>query len=191
MAAAVPLPFLIIDRPEDVQEEDMRDLPRPGQVYRHFKGNIYRVIALADHSETGETLVIYKRDDSNEKAYARPLDMFMSEVDRKKYPDVKDRYRFTLYSEDENGDITARKTEAVQFEEGAPDPLLEAFLDAETISEKVGKFYDMKGAVTDEILSFIASSLEIDVSGDTEEKYSEILRALKAKEKYESNRLRR
>ena len=191
MAAAVPLPFLIIDRPEDVQEEDMRDLPRPGQVYRHFKGNIYRVIALADHSETGETLVMYKRDDSNEKAYARPLDMFMSEVDRKKYPDVKDRYRFTLYSEDENGDITARKTEAVQFEEGAPDPLLEAFLDAETISEKVGKFYDMKGAVTDEILSFIASSLEIDVSGDTEEKYSEILRALKAKEKYESNRLRR
>lgn len=191
MAAAVPLPFLIIDRPEDVQEEDMRDLPRPGQVYRHFKGNIYRVIALADHSETGETLVIYKRDDSNEKAYARPLDMFMSEVDRKKYPDVKERYRFALYSEDENGDITARKTEAVQFEEGAPDPLLEAFLDAETISEKVGKFYDMKGAVTDEILGFIASSLELEVSGDTEEKYSEILRALKAKEKYESNRLRR
>ncbi|MBQ6575040.1 MAG: DUF1653 domain-containing protein, partial [Lachnospiraceae bacterium] len=58
----------------------MRELPRPGQVYRHFKGNIYRIITLADHSETGETLVIYKRDDDEQKAYARPLDMFMSAV---------------------------------------------------------------------------------------------------------------
>lgn len=169
----------------------MRDLPRPGQVYRHFKGNIYRIITLADHSETGETLVIYARDDSNERAYARPLDMFMSEVDRKKYPDVKERYRFTLYSEDEDGGMMAEETQNMLFEEGAPDPLLEAFLDAATISEKVEKFYDMKGAITDEILGFIASSLDLEISGDTEEKYSEILRALRAKEKYESNRLRR
>lgn len=166
----------------------MRDLPRPGQVYRHFKGNIYRIITLATHSETGETLVIYKRDDTEEKSYARPLDMFLSEVDHKKYPDVRDKYRFTLCSEDVLSDLG--------IEEGAGsgvsglDPLLEAFLDAPSISEKLDRFYDMRKSANDEMLKFVAASLDIEVSGDTQEKYDEILRALKAREKYESNRLR-
>ena len=81
----------------------MRDLPKPGQVYRHFKGNIDRIITLATHSETGETLVIYKRDDAEEKSYARPLDMFLSEVDHVKYPDVKQKYRFERVNRDSLG----------------------------------------------------------------------------------------
>ncbi len=167
----------------------MRDLPRPGQVYRHFKGNIYRIIALANHSETGETLVIYKRDDEEEKAYARPLDMFMSEVDKKKYPYVAEKYRFTLYTDDEAvGDMATVPDGGA---ESGLDPLLESFLDAPTISDKVGRFYDMKGCATPEMLSYVAASLDLDVSGDTEQMYDEILKALKAKEKYESGRLRR
>ncbi len=165
----------------------MRELPRPGQVYRHFKGNIYRIITLASHSETGEMLVIYKRDDTEEKAYARPLDMFMSEVDRKKYPDVREKYRFTLCDEDVLTELGIVGDDA---EGSGLDPMLEAFLDARTISEKVEIFYDMRKVADDEMLGYVASSLEIEVSGDPDEKYSEILRALKAKEKYESNRLR-
>ena len=166
----------------------MRDLPKPGQVYRHFKGNIYRIITLASHSETGEMLVIYKRDDDEEKAYARPLDMFMSEVDRKKYPHVREKYRFTLCSEDVLADLGI---EGVPEDGGSGlNPLLESFLDANTISEKVDRFYDLKKIADDEMLSTVASSLDIDISGTTEEKAEEIMRALKAKEKYESNRLR-
>ncbi|MCR5688154.1 MAG: DUF1653 domain-containing protein [Lachnospiraceae bacterium] len=165
----------------------MRDLPRPGQVYRHFKGNIYRIITVAVHSETGEQLVIYKRDDAEEKSYARPLDMFMSEVDRKKYPDVRDRYRFTLCTDDDLSDLAAGGADAST--EGL-DPLLEAFLDARTVSDKIDRLYDMKKTATDEILGYVAASLDIDVKGDTQEKFSEILRALKAREKYESSRLR-
>ncbi len=166
----------------------MRDMPRPGQLYRHFKGNIYRILTSASHSETGELLVIYKRDDDEEKSYARPLEMFMSEVDKRKYPDVREKYRFTLCSEDVLQDLGI----ADENNGGSSlDPLLEAFLDAGSISEKVERFYDMRKNINDEMLSYVAASLELDVSGDTEEKYSEILRALKAKEKYESNRLRR
>ena len=166
----------------------MRDLPKPGQVYRHFKGNIYRIITLASHSETGEMLVIYKRDDDEEKAYARPLDMFMSEVDRKKYPHVREKYRFTLCSEDVLADLGI---EGVAEDGGSGlNPLLESFLDANTISEKVDRFYDLKKIADDEMLSTVASSLDIDISGTMEEKAEEIMRALKAKEKYESNRLR-
>ena len=166
----------------------MRDLPRPGQVYRHFKGNIYRIITLASHSETGEMLVIYKRDDTEEKAYARPLDMFMSEVDKKKYPQVRDKYRFTLCSEDVLADLGIDG--AAVLSESGLNPLLESFLDAKTISEKVDRFYDLRKIADDEMLNTVASSLDLDVSGSTQEKAEEIMRALRAKEKYESNRLR-
>ena len=168
----------------------MRDLPKSGQLYRHFKGNIYRIITVAKHSETGERLVIYKRDDADEdNAYARPLEMFLSEVDRRKYPDVREKYRFTLCSEDVIADLETGG--GVSGEASGLDPLLEAFLDADTISEKVERFYDMRIRADEAMLDYVAASIEIDIAGTRDEKYSEILRALKAKEKYESNRLRR
>ena len=64
-----------------------------GQLVRHFKGDYYRVLGLATHSETKEKLVIYERvhDDT---VWVRPYDMFMSEVDHEKYPDAEQKYRF-------------------------------------------------------------------------------------------------
>lgn len=62
--------------------------------YRHFKGNRYKVLCIAEHSETGERLVIYKAMYGNEKTYARPLGMFASLVDKEKYPDAKQVWRF-------------------------------------------------------------------------------------------------
>ena len=166
----------------------MRDLPKPGQVYRHFKGNIYRIIAIASHSETGELLVIYKRDDEEERAYARPLDMFMSEVDKKKYPHVREKYRFTLCSEDVLSELGISDGCA---DASGLDPLLEAFLDAPTISDKLERFYDMRNKADVAMLDYVAASLDLETKGEADEKYSQILAALRAKEKYESNRLRR
>ncbi len=73
-------------------------------LYRHFKGNIYRVLGLAKHTETNGILVIYNRCDLNfpngveeyGDTYARPIEMFLSEVDHDKYPDAKQKYRFEL-----------------------------------------------------------------------------------------------
>ena len=65
-------------------------------IYRHFKGDYYLLEDVAKHSETGEMYVIYRTLYENSDLYIRPYDMFFSEVDVKKYPKSKQKYRFEL-----------------------------------------------------------------------------------------------
>lgn len=70
-----------------------------GRGYRHFKGGLYLVLNIAVHSETSELLVVYTGwGDSKRRAqtWVRPLNMFLSDVDHEKYPDVKQVKRFEL-----------------------------------------------------------------------------------------------
>lgn len=83
---------------------------REGDVVKHFKREfvkdeasaeyLYRIESIATHTETGEKMVIYRalyKDENkgvNFNVFARPYDMFMTEVDHNKYPEIKQKYRF-------------------------------------------------------------------------------------------------
>lgn len=74
---------------------------KEGQIYKHFKGTTHRIICIAKHSETKEDMIIYTHNDDNE-IWARPIDMFLSEVDHEKYPNVEQKYRFELLDREGN-----------------------------------------------------------------------------------------
>ena len=65
-------------------------------IYKHFKGHIYKVLYVAKDSETLEDLVIYQDTLDPNKIWARKKDMFLSKVDKEKYPNVTQVYRFEL-----------------------------------------------------------------------------------------------
>ena len=65
-------------------------------VYKHFKGDYYFIEDIATHSETKEKYVVYRRLYGDNSLWIRPYDMFLSEVDHEKYPNVKQKYRFEL-----------------------------------------------------------------------------------------------
>ena len=78
---------------------------RVGDIVRHFKREtvdpatdryLYMIVGTATHSETGEQMMVYSPLYGDGGLFVRPLDMFLSEVDHEKYPDIRQKYRFEL-----------------------------------------------------------------------------------------------
>ena len=72
-------------------------------IYRHFKGGEYMVIGVATHTETNEKLVVYM-DMESDKTWASPWAEFLAKVDREKYPNAKQEYRFELVEDEDEQD---------------------------------------------------------------------------------------
>lgn len=197
----------------------MQQLPKANEIYRHFKGNLYRVITIATHTETREKLVIYQALYGDFGIYARELSMFMSRVDRQKYPDAPQEYRFELVPEiigqqapqQRSKEIAVSETSAdpetkpqsqaermtkaaepeAENEEAALDSRLLAFLDADTYREKLNLLVSMRESLTDDMVNTMAVSLDVEVNeGAIEERYDALKNCLLMLEKYECSRLR-
>lgn len=163
--------------------------PKPGELYRHFKNKLYQIVTVATHSETGEKLVIYRALYDDFGIYARPLDMFVSEVDHEKYPDVKQKYRFDKITlKDKPEDMPAPDADEGQ----APDPRLMEFLDAATFEEKYNILVSMRDTITDRLIDDIAVVMDIVVpEGPLQKRYDDLKNTIKTRQYYEfSNRLR-
>jgi hypothetical protein len=192
----------------------MRENPRPQEVYRHFKGNIYQILTLAYDSETLSRMVVYQQLYAPYEAYVRPLEMFMSKVDTAKYPDAKQKYRFEKIDVNNvnntniaNGQAkheakheaksevkpeglnTENKEDATAGEQ--LDSGLMEFLDADSYEKKLQILSSLHPRITDDMINTMAVSLDTEVNeGDIETRYNEIKKCLLTMERFECNRLR-
>ncbi|MCR4851291.1 MAG: DUF1653 domain-containing protein [Lachnospiraceae bacterium] len=175
----------------------------PGQIYRHFKGNEYEVICVARHTESEEDLVIYRSVKNPDAIYARPMEMFTSEVDKDKYPEAGQELRFEPVSGDNNATTANKQTDDKNssFEsefinagsEQIPgiDPGVLAFLDTDDFEKKFNILSDMHGRVDESMLNTMAFSVDFEFNeGSVEDKYNELLNCISLRAKFECSRLR-
>ena len=161
-------------------------MPKAGDKYRHFKGNLYEVIVIARDSETLEEKVVYKEVNGN-AAYVRSLPMFVSPVDKEKYPDVTQEFRFQYIEEIEEA-LENNLDEESMIEN--PN-LIMSFLELESSSAKIKYLQNVKEQVTSTFLEFVAQSLDfVENPGTITERYEAIILYLMTVEKYEKSRLR-
>lgn len=175
----------------------MEKIPVPQQIYRHFKGNLYQIVTLAEHSETGEKLVVYQAMYGDFKVYARPLSMFAEKVDKIKYPDALQEYRFEPVDKQEQpaGEIPVKMQiqEPIQDakEETGIDPLVMEFLDADSYEERLNILAALQHRITDEMINTMAVAIDVEVQdGEINQRYEDLKRCLLLYDKFECNRMR-
>ena len=186
-----------------------------GGFYRHFKNKLYQVKGIAYHSETKEKMVVYQALYGDYSLYVRPYDMFMSEVDHVKYPDVKQIYRFEQvfldgsqsqenlrgdldsvsqqdYSENRTDEEDGRRD---QKKDGILDEQVDSrlirFLDTDTYQEKLKYLETIKDNLDDKIIDAMAASLDTEVpQGKIYDRFISLKKVISAHAKYECTRLR-
>lgn len=171
--------------------------PRPGEFYRHFKNKQYQIIGVAAHSETGESMVVYQALYGDFGMYVRPLDMFVSEVDHEKYPDVTQRYRFERIemkggnaTEQISADLQTQSAERA-VDSGAPNSYLMEFLEAEDFGGRMAALKRMEGHVGQQEVDSIRLVLELAPgTGDIPHQLEDIRKYMEMQRRYDGSRLR-
>lgn len=186
--------------------------PKANEIYKHFKGNMYQIVDIAIDSETGSELVIYRALYAPFTTYARELSMFMSKVDREKYPMATQEQRFELVVFD---DATKNRREAItpntSNSEETPvrvnsvnenravetvderaaksgiSPVLLRFLETEGVAAQIECLTEIREQLTPEIMTSIEFSIGMEEAqrGDVYERYRGVKNYLDLKRKYE------
>ena len=194
----------------------MREIPKPGERYRHFKNKEYQILAVATHSETGEKMVVYQALYGEYGIWVRPLSMFMEEVDRVKYPEAAQRYRFERIAAGPWENLkqqeirTTRTTHVVNEgvrrskmsdaathswdipqEEPELHPLVAECLDQETTEGRLEVLQRMSGKVDKRDLDSLCFCLDMNpVGGSVEEELDAIRQCIRMQQRYDAPRLR-
>lgn len=197
---------------------EKRNIPAAGEFYRHFKGNLYQIIGVAKHSETMEQMVVYQALYGDYCLYTRPLEMFLSKVDKDKYPEVSQEYRFekcipgdacervqpvvkaveSVQSVRETpSDVEAKQLEMSGEAEESNDeetvrPEILRFLDAEDAEAKLKVLRELRMDLDESLMTTIELSLDLlpDDKDSMERRYDFVERTLEQRIRFEGSRLR-
>ena len=190
---------------------EKRAIPVAGEFYRHFKGNLYQIIGVAKHSETMEQMVVYQALYGDYCLYTRPLEMFLSPVDKEKYSDAVQEYRFEKCvpgSSEEKAVSVIKESEKVQ----ETDPVVEPqkidaaeetddesvrpeilrFLDAEDAQAKLKVLRELRMDLDENLMTTIELSMDLlpDDKESLERRYDFVERTLEQRIRFEGSRLR-
>lgn len=173
----------------------MQRRPVAGETYKHFKEKNYKIITIAHHSETGEELVIYQALYGEGMVCARPLEMFISEVDHEKYPDVKQKYRFEKIADAPESGLKVAELEGVK-EEQKEKPLTQmtaeekmmAYFDEDDLEARYQILLTMREEITNTMIDNMAVVMDIVIpDGSVQNRYDDLKRAIQTKQRYEQN----
>lgn len=184
----------------------MRADPKPFELYRHFKGNLYQIITIAADAGDGSPKVVYQALYGSYQVYVRDFAEFMSETDREKYPDAQQKYRFekvetqeadTLHSStdlssepegqgaafaEESGAVTVAENRDSATdtpkppESGCLDPAVSEYLEASGYEERLRILTGVHHRITEEMLTTMAVASDIELEEGSVE---ELYRSLK------------
>lgn len=197
---------------------EQRRLPAPGEFYRHFKNKMYQIVAVASHSETGEAMVVYQALYGDYGVYVRPYDMFTSEVDHEKYPEVTQKWRFERVgfrrnvtenaqmarqeagvaagskAESSAPELTAHYTETdstQHYADRTPDPAFLQFLDTEDFELRMECLKVLEERITQQELDSMYLVLDMKPErGSLQEQLYAVRRFLTMQKRYDGSRLR-
>ena len=197
--------------------ENNRTIPAAGEFYRHFKGNLYQIVGIAKHSETMEQMVVYQALYGDYGLYTRPLELFLSPVDTKKYPQVQQKYRFEkcvseafaenktatvlqedvtsveneVYAKTQSPETAEENSMAEESEETVREEILR-FLDAEGAAEKLEVLRELRKNMDESLLTTIELSMDLlpDERESMERRFELVEQTLEKRIRFESGRLR-
>ncbi len=195
-----------------------RKNPAAGEFYRHFKGNLYQIIGIAKDSETLEQVVVYQALYGDFGLYTRPLAMFLSPVDKEKYPEAGKEYRFeqvqpekistvsgagkaedsvvkTVAAAKDTGTSAGLQNKVDSTEDTSEETVREEillFLDAEGAIEKLEVLRQLRNNMDENLLTTIELSMDLlpDEREGLERRYELVERTLEQKIRFEGGRLR-
>lgn len=181
-------------------------MPVIGSFYRHFKGKYYQILNIAKHTETEEILVIYQALYGDFGVFARPLDMFLSEIDSEKYKEAKSKYRFervfirgdVCLSETGNvynmaKDMLDSADVKIEDEEIKPATSihLNKFIEAEDLEKRKLILIQYKNEFTQKEIDCIYELLDMGrLGGNERQQIAGLIRHLDVTLQYEGGRLR-
>ena len=190
---------------------DQQRIPKQGEIYNHFKDKPYQIITVATHTETGELMVVYQALYGDFKTYVRPLTMFMSEVDKEKYPEVSQKNRFELRRTQENTTESEKDLHSIRDKQGLEttgksdtelpsnsgdgeeevNALLISFLDAGSYNKKLEVLTSNINHMNDRLINDMAVALDCAIDeGPLDQRIQGLINCLQAMCRFEDRRLR-
>lgn len=172
----------------------------PGDIYKHFKNKLYQIVTVAIHSETGERYVVYQALYDDFQTYIRPYDMFVSEVDRVKYPEVTQKYRFEKVEKTDKtceayqtvtiDSYIGEKTQTNEMENGV-NPILLEFFDKKSLADKIEYLTSVRAGIDNRLINDISASMDLTIDeGDVSIRFASLISCLQTMARFECQRLR-